>query len=73
MTGAYLRNRVLTTSFKEKTTPFEKSYGEKPDLSHLRVFGCMAYAYIPEANRKDKPSKKAEKLRFVGYSLQTSN
>ena len=31
----------------------------------------MAYAYIPEANRKDKLSKKAEKLRFVGYSLQT--
>ena len=32
----------------------------------------MAYAaYIPEANRKDKLGKKAEKLRFVGYSLHT--
>ena len=31
----------------------------------------MAYAYIPDANRKGKLSKKAEKLRFVGYSLQT--
>ena len=32
----------------------------------------MAYAaYIPEANRKDKLGKKAEKLCFVGYSLHT--
>ena len=31
----------------------------------------MAYAYISDANRKGKLSKKAEKLRFVGYSLQT--
>ena len=31
----------------------------------------MAYAYIPDANRKGKLSKKAGKLRFVGYSLQT--
>ena len=71
VTGAYLQNRVPTRSFKEKTTPFEKWYGKKPDLSHLRVFGCIAYAHIPEANRKDKLSKKAEKLHFVGYGLQT--
>ena len=70
VTGTYLRNRV-PRSFKEKTTPFEKWYEKNPDLSHLRVFGCMAYAYIPDANRKDKLSKKAEKLRFIGYSLQT--
>ena len=31
----------------------------------------MAYAYIPDVNRKGKLSKKAEKLRFIGYSLQT--
>ena len=70
-TAAYLRNRATTRALKEKTTPYEKWYGRKPDLSHLRVFGCMAYAYIPDANRKGKLSKKAEKLRFIGYSLQT--
>lgn len=31
----------------------------------------MDYAYITDANRKGKLSKKAEKLRFIGYSLQT--
>ena len=43
----------------------------KLDVSHLQVFGCMAYAYIPDANRNGKLSRKAEKLRFIGYSLQT--
>ena len=38
---------------------------------HLRVFGCMAYAYVPDSNRNGKLSKKAERLRFVGYNLQT--
>lgn len=31
----------------------------------------MAYAYIQDANRKGKLSKKAEKLCFIGYNLQT--
>ena len=35
------------------------------------MFGCMCYAYIPDTNRKGKLSKKAEKLRFIGYSLKT--
>ncbi len=34
---------------------------------HLRVFGCIAYAHIPDAARH-KLDKKAEKLRFIGYS-----
>ena len=70
-TAAYLRNRTPTRSLMEKTTPYEKWYGRKPNLSHLRMFGCMALAYIPDSNRKGKLSKKAEKLRFIRYSLQT--
>ena len=31
----------------------------------------MCYAYIPEVNKKGKLSNKAEKLHFIGYSLQT--
>ena len=70
-TAAYLRNQTPTRSLREKTTPYEKWYGRKPDLSYLRVFGCMAYAYIPDSNRIGKLSKKAKKLCFIGYCLQT--
>ena len=69
--AVYLRTWVNTRSLKEKQTLYEKWYGRKPDVSHLQVFGCMTYAYIPDANRNGKLSRKAEKLRFIGYSLQT--
>lgn len=67
-TAAYLRNRIPTTAMKESTTPYEKWYGRKPNISHLKVFGCIAYAHIPEVERR-KLDKKAQKLRFVGYSV----
>jgi hypothetical protein len=66
-TAAYIRNRVLTSAFKEKVSPYQKWYQRTPDLSHLRVFGCVAYAHIPECQRS-KLDKKAGKFRFVGYS-----
>ena len=69
-TAAYLRNRVPTRSLKS-TAPYEKWFERKPDLSHIKVFGCMYYAYIPEVNKKGKLSNKTEKLHFIGYSLQT--
>ena len=72
-TAAYLRNRTPTRALKEKKTPYEKWCERKPDLSHLRVFGCMAYAYIPDANRKGKLSKKAEKLRWRKKSIWNSH
>ena len=62
-TAAYIRNRVPTSAFKERVSPYEKLYQRKPDL---RVFGCVAYAHIPDCQRS-KLDKKAEKFRFVGY------
>ena len=51
-------------------TPYERWYGKKPDLKHLRVFGCIAYAHVPDKQRQ-KLDKKTEKLRFVGYSTES--
>ena len=52
------------TAIEEDKTPYEIGM---PNLSHLKVFGCMAYAFVPDALRQ-KLDKKAEKLRFVSYS-----
>ena len=65
-TAAYVRNR-LPVSVGKNTTPFEMWHGRKPKVSHMKVFGCIAYSHIPDANRR-KLDKKTEKLRFVGYS-----
>ena len=32
-------------------TPYQAFYGQKPSLSHVRVFGCLAYAVIPKPKR----------------------
>jgi hypothetical protein len=64
--AAYVRNRVITTA--TAVTPYERWYGKKPDVSNLRVFGCTAYAHVPDASRQ-KLDQKAVKMRFVGYSL----
>ena len=65
-TAAYVRNRMPTAAFRGSITPYQQWYGRKPNISHLKVFGCMAYALIPDVQRK-KLDKKAEKFRFIGY------
>ena len=50
-------------------TPEEWFTGKKPDVSHLKVFGCIAYVHVPDELRK-KLDPKAEKCIFIGYSLE---
>ena len=44
--AAYLRNRIATSANKEHRTSFETWYGYRPDISHLRIFGCTAYCHV---------------------------
>ena len=39
-TAAYIRNRIVTSA--SGMTPHERWYGRAPDVSHLKVFGCIA-------------------------------
>ena len=71
-TAAYLRNRMVTTSLKPGLTPYQQWYGEQPNLENIRVFGCVVYAHIPGGER-EKLDKKAQKLRFIGYTETQSN
>jgi hypothetical protein len=48
-------------------TPEEKFTGKKADVSHLKVFGCIAYVHVPDEKRS-KLDPKAEKCIFIGYS-----
>src|SRR5699024_8727071 len=41
-TVAYVLNRV--TSGNDPKTPYEKWFGTKPDISHLRIFGSHGQA-----------------------------
>ncbi|CAB0016811.1 unnamed protein product, partial [Nesidiocoris tenuis] len=65
-TAVHLMNCSPTKRLKE-AVPFELWSGSKVDLSYLRVFGCVAFAHVPDAKRR-KLDPKAERLMFVGYS-----
>jgi hypothetical protein len=45
-------------------------YKNTPNVSHLRVFGCLAYVHIPKQNR-EKLGKHATKSIMIGYSTIT--
>ena len=65
-TAVFLLNRLPTRVLQRKT-PFETWFGYKPDLQHLRTFGCLCFSYVPQVKR-DKLNKKAEPRVFIGYS-----
>ena len=64
-TVVYLKNRSPTAALDGKT-PYEVWYGEKPDLSHLRILGCTAYVEIPKEKRV-KLDSHSDKGYLIGY------
>ena len=69
-TATYVRNRLPTRAVKYCKTPYELWHGRKPNVGHLRVFGCIAYANAGiNMYKKGKFDSKVEITRFIGYSL----
>ena len=67
LTHQYLVNRLPTSTLPSSTTPFEIIMsGRKPDLSHLRVWGCDCYVAVPDELR-GKAGPKRFRAIFVGY------
>ncbi|KAD7477788.1 hypothetical protein E3N88_00924 [Mikania micrantha] len=67
--AAYILNRSTTKSLSN-INPQEAWTGFKPSVAHFRVFGCIAYAHVPD-QRRSKLDDKSEKCIFVGYSEQS--
>jgi len=67
-TIVYIINRTPTATV-HGMTPEEKYSGRKLDLSHLKVFGCIAYVHVLDELRT-KLDSKAKKCVFIGYSLK---
>ena len=63
---SYIKICTSTSSINGYKTPYQAWNGEKPNIGHLKVFGCTQ----PDTQGQ-KLDKKAVKLRFVGYSIQS--
>jgi transposase InsO family protein len=64
-TAVYLLNRAPTRSLNG-VTPYELWHGRKPNVQHLRVFGCVAHVKKigPGVN---KLADRSSKMIFIGY------
>ena len=58
-------NRCPTDAVKN-ATPYQLWTGTKPDVSHLRVWGCTAYVHI-QKDKRDGLGSHMEKCAFIGY------
>ena len=67
-TAVYLRNRSPTKAVEGKT-PFEALNGKKPNVKHLRAFGCVSYPLIMKDERK-KLDPVAKRCVLVGYGTE---
>nr|KYP60757.1 Retrovirus-related Pol polyprotein from transposon TNT 1-94 [Cajanus cajan] len=67
--AVHLINR-LPTRFLQQNSPYYVLYSEKPDFSHLKVFGCLAFASTLSHNRT-KLEPRSRKCMFLGYSSGT--
>lgn len=64
-TAIYLKNRSPTAALKN-ALPEEIWSKSRVDLSNLKVFGCKAYALIPDVHR-NKLNLKSKPYIMVGY------
>ena len=67
-TFMYLRNRTPTMSNNGKT-PFEVFYGMKPNVDHIRRFGCITKVTLP-AEKLKKLDNRAVMGYLLGYKYE---
>ena len=68
-TANYLRNLMPAGQDQEKS-PNELWTGTKPDISHIRKFGCLVHVHIPRESRS-KLDRVSFQGIFVGYHSST--
>jgi hypothetical protein len=65
-TAVYLQNRSPHKVVGSMTLEEDFS-GKKPEVGHLRIFGCITYSYVP-SEKRTKLEPTTEIGIFVGYS-----
>jgi hypothetical protein len=64
--AVYIQNKCPHAILKDKTHE-EVFSGIKPEVGHLRIFGCPVYIHVPKEKRTKMESSR-KKWVFVGYN-----
>ncbi|GJZ13384.1 zinc finger, CCHC-type containing protein [Tanacetum coccineum] len=67
--AVYIQNRVPTKTLGD-TTPYERWSVKKPNLEHLRVFGCIAYLKVLRGHQQKNDSR-SEMLVHLGTETRS--
>jgi hypothetical protein len=62
----------IRTALPGRSTPFELTYGRRPDVTNLRIFGCEALSYV-EKTKRSKLQPKVERAIYLGISPDHSH
>ena len=63
---ANMLRRVSPAKGKTKT-PHELFHGSKPNISHLRAYGCAAYVMLEKHEQASKVSPVSQRGQLIGY------
>jgi len=66
-TSCYIINRCMIRSILNKT-PYKLFKGRKPNIMHLRIFGCKCYVHNNEKDVLGKFDTRSDEVIFLGYS-----
>ena len=64
-TTVYVQNKLYHSALGFKT-PEEMFTGKKPEVSHLKIFGCPVFVHILK-ERRTKLDPSGKKGIFIGY------
>ena len=67
-TFMYLRNRTPTRA-NDGITPYERFYGMKPDVGHIRTFGCIVRVTLP-SEKLGKLDNRGAMGYLMGYKYE---
>ncbi len=67
--AAYLQ---LRSALPGRCTPYELTFGRRPNVINLRIFGCEALSYV-EKDKRSKFQPKVERTLYLGMSPDHSH
>ncbi|OWY97744.1 Integrase, catalytic core protein [Phytophthora megakarya] len=61
-------DNMSTTKALDGMTPYEKLFGNKPQVQDLHVCGCVVFHHIPKKKRRNKLDMVADPGVFLGFA-----